>query len=343
KGGGSPRPGNNPFASSQGMPKPGGPRPGGQHRGGSAGSGGPRPGGPTRSGTAGSGGPRPGGPRPTPGMMPGRSSVARPGAPARGRGGGGGRGRGNAGPGGGGFGPRPGGGGGPRGRGRGGRGGTQGAFGRGGGRPVRRRKSKRAKRREFEQQSAPSPGGVQVPRGDGSTVVKVRAGASLADFADRIDANPARLVTVLFHLGEMATATQSLDEDTFKTLGAELGYVIEIVSPEDEDRELLESFDIDLAGEEAEESEEELEPRSPVVTVLRHAGHGKTRQLDGIRSTDGVGAEAGGITQHIGAYQVRTEHEDAERPITFIDTPGHEAFTAMRARGADVTDIAILV
>src|SRR5699024_11500265 len=133
-------------------------------------------------------------------------SVGRPGAPTRG-GGGGGRGRGGGG--GGGFGPRPGGGFG--GRGRGGRGSTQGAFGRAGGRPVRGRKSKRAKRQEFEQQSAPSLGGVQVPRGDGNTVIRIRAGASLADFAHRIDANPASLVTVLFHLGELDTATQSVD------------------------------------------------------------------------------------------------------------------------------------
>ena len=345
------RPGNNPFGTSTpGGPRPGGPRPGAPRPQGGPGAsrtGAPRP----QGGPGGMSGPRPGSVRPgfaarpqqrpdgaqrpqgggrfggapsTSGPYRPQAGATRPGTPGQAR-----PGQGKPG---GGFTPgRPG-----------ARPGAGGAFGKNAGK-KKNYKSKKTRREEIDNMAAPTLGGAVVPRGDGNTPIRLRRGASLADFAEKIGADPAALVSVLFHLGEMVTATQSVDEDTLHVLGGEFGYKITVVSPEDEDREILEEFDINLEQELSEVNPDELSLRPPVVTVMGHVDHGKTRLLDAIRQTEVVKGEAGGITQHIGAYQIHHDHNGINRAITFIDTPGHEAFTAMRARGAKVTDIAVLV
>ncbi len=336
KPGGTRRVANNPFSSGTGG-RPG-PRPGGTkgQRGakpGQSGQGrGHGQGGAARGAKPGQSGQ--GGRRPTPAMMPSHPNPAS--MPSKAPSAGNGR-----------RGSRPGqgaqgggGGGGFRG-GRGGRrGGTAGAFGRPGGAPRRSKKSKRQKRHEYEEQQKHEVGGVKLPDGNGKTV-RLRRGASLADFAEKIGADPAALVQALFNLGEMVTATASVSEDTLQLLGSEINYDVQVVSPEDEDRELLESFDLQFGADEG--GEEALEQRPPVVSVMGHVDHGKTRLLDSIRKTNEGAGEAGGITQGIGAYQTTVDIAGTPRTITFLDTPGHEAFTAMRARGAKSTDLAILV
>jgi len=168
------------------------------------------------------------------------------------------------------------------------------------------------------------------PAAPAEPVLQVVRGATPQVLAEKLNRSPAEIVKILFMAGDMVTATTSLSDDAIELVATDAGMDVDIVGLQDELKATGQFDDVD---------ETKLVPRAPVVTIMGHVDHGKTKLLDAIRSTDVVAGEFGGITQHIGAYQAHA----GDREITFIDTPGHEAFTAMRARGASVTDIAVLV